>query len=77
MACNAFGSYVLTKTDVTNGKIAEFQVGQMCTMYTNYWNETFAVNKAAFDDAVGARYTYSSSTFYGKVGAQPDCKGKA
>lgn len=26
-ACNAFGSYVLTKTNVTNGKIAEFQVG--------------------------------------------------
>ena len=49
----------------------------MCTMYTNYWNETFAVNRVAFDDAVGAKYTYSFSTFYGKVGAHLDCKGKA
>ncbi|GAB7327857.1 hypothetical protein MBLNU13_g11647t1 [Cladosporium sp. NU13] len=76
VACNAFGSYILTKTNSTNGRTAEFQVGQMCTMYTNYWNETFAVNREAFDDAVGAKYTYSFSTFYGKVGAQPDCKGK-
>jgi len=76
VACNAFVSYILTKTNVTKGRSAEFQVGQMCTMYTNYWNETFAVNREAFDDKVGAKYTYSVSAFYGKVGAQPNCKGK-
>jgi hypothetical protein len=76
VACNAFGSYILTKTNVTRGRSASFEVGQMCTMYTSYWNETFAVNRDAFDDAVKAKYTYSFSTFYGKVGAQLDCKGK-
>lgn len=76
VACNAFGSYILTKTNVTKGKTASFEVGQMCTMYTNYWNETFAVNRAAFDDAVKAKYTYTFSTFYGKVGKELDCKGR-
>jgi hypothetical protein len=46
----------------------------MCTMYTEYWNETFAVNRDAFDDAIEAKYTYSFSTFYEKDGAQLDCK---
>jgi hypothetical protein len=74
VACNAFGSYILTKTNVTKGRSASFEVGQMCTMYTEYWNETFAVNRDAFDDAIEAKYTYSFSTFYGKDGAQLDCK---
>lgn len=76
VACNAFGSYILTKTNVTRRRTASFEVGQMCTMYTNYWNETFAVNKVSYDNAIRATYTYSFSTFYGKEGAQPDCKGK-
>jgi len=75
VACNAFGSYILIKTNVTKGRSVSFEVGQMCTLYTEFWNETFAVNRVAFDDGVGARYSYGFSTFYGREKGL-DCKGK-
>jgi hypothetical protein len=51
------------------------QLGQMCTFYTAYWDKKFAVNSAAFDDKIKAKYTYSLSSFYGQKGAQPACNG--
>jgi hypothetical protein len=69
--CNAFGSYILSRTNKTK----TVQLGQMCTFYTAYWDKKFAVNSAAFDDKIKAKYTYSFSSFYGKKGAQPACNG--
>ena len=79
VACNAFGSYILTKTNTTKvgktSKVTSFQLGQVCTFYTYFWDQKYAVNKAAFDDKIGAKYTYTYSTFYGKIGAGPACNG--
>jgi hypothetical protein len=79
VTCNAFGSYILTKTNTTVvGKTSttkSFQLGMMCTLYTYFWDKKYAVNKAAFDDKIHAKYTYSYSTFYGKIGAGPACNG--
>lgn len=69
VTCNAFGSYVLTKSNATGSN----QQGQMCTFYTAYWDKKFAVNTASYDDAVAAKYTYSYSSFNGKKDAQPSC----
>lgn len=69
VACNAFGSYILTKTNSTGS----YQHGQMCTFYTANWDKKYATNSAGFDGAVGASYSFSYSTFYGKKGAQPSC----
>lgn len=71
VACNAFGSYILTKSNSTGS----YQQGQMCTFYTAFWDRKFAVNTASYDDAVGVKYTYSYSSFYGKKDAQPVCGG--
>lgn len=71
VTCNAFGTYILTKTN----KTGSYREGQICTLYTVYWDKVFAVNTASYDDATGAKYTYSSSSFYGKQGAQPACNG--
>lgn len=73
VTCNAFGTYILTKTN----KTGSYQQGQICTLYTVYWDKVFAVNTASYDDATGAKFTYSSSSFYGKQGAQPACNGSA
>ena len=67
VTCNAFGSYILTKNNATGS----YQQGQMCTFYTAYWDAKYATNKASFDDAIGAKYNYTYSAFYGKQGAQP------
>jgi hypothetical protein len=79
VACNAFGSYILTKTNTTKvgktTKTASFQLGQVCTFYTYSWDKKYAVNQAAFDDKIKAKYTYSFSTFYGKIGAGLNCTG--
>lgn len=73
VTCNGFGSYMLTRTNSTGS----YPLGQMCTMYTAYWDEKFAVNSVAYDDKIRAKYTYSSSTFYGKKDMQPACGSKA
>jgi len=79
VTCNAFGSYILTQTVTTKvgktTKITTKQLGQICTFYTYFWDKKYAVNKAAFDDKIHAKYTYSFSTFYGKIGAGPACNG--
>lgn len=72
VTCNAFGSYILTKNNATGS----YQQGQMCTFYTAYWDREFAVNTASYDDGVGAKYNYTYSSFYGKVGKQPGCGGE-
>jgi hypothetical protein len=72
VTCNAFGSYILTKTNATG----TYQHGQMCTFYTAYWDKQFAVNTGGFDGAADTRYTFSYSAFYGKQGKQPTCGGE-
>ncbi|GME48836.1 Carbohydrate-binding protein [Neofusicoccum parvum] len=67
--CAAFGTYLLTKTNSTGSYIQ----GQMCTMYTSAWGKEYAVNKASYDDSIGAKYTYSYSFFYSKTALQPVC----
>ena len=67
--CNAFGSYILTKTNSTGS----FQAGQMCTLYTANWDAKFASNTGASDPSIGATYSYSHSTFYGKEGVKLAC----
>jgi hypothetical protein len=67
VTCNAFGSYILTKNNATGS----YQQGQMCTFYTAYWDAKYATNTASFDGAIGAKYNYTYSAFYGKQGAQP------
>jgi hypothetical protein len=76
--CNAFGSYILTRTNLTASKLpaAPVQLGQMCTLYTANWDAKFAIgNTAAWDDAKRLKYTFSSSSFYGKVDKQLKCFG--
>ena len=72
VTCNAFGSYILTKTNATG----TYQQGQMCTFYTANWDKQFATSTASGDAAIGAKYTFSHSSFYGKVGKQPSCGGE-
>lgn len=67
--CAAFGTYLLTKTNSTGS----YPQGQMCTMYTSAWGAQYAVNKASYDDSIGAKYTYSLSYFYSKTSQQPVC----
>lgn len=67
--CGAFGTYLLTKTNSSGS----FPQGQMCTMYTSFWDAKYAVNTASYDDSVGAKYTYSDSFFYSKTVNQPVC----
>lgn len=68
--CNAFGSYILNKNNATG----TYQQGQMCTFYTANWDATkFAKNTGSSDPSIGAKYTYTHSTFYGKEGVQPVC----
>ncbi|KAM0716755.1 hypothetical protein Q7P37_008200 [Cladosporium fusiforme] len=69
VTCNAFGSYILTKNNATGS----YQQGQMCTFYTAYWDQKFAVNTASYDDAIGAKYNYTYSSFYGKKNVRPAC----
>lgn len=71
VACNAFGSYILTKNNATGS----YQQGQMCTFYTANWDKKFATNTASFDHTIGAKYNYTYSTFYGKKDVQPACVG--
>lgn len=69
--CAAFGSYLLSMTNATS----TYQLGQMCTLYTSDWDaEAYAVNTLAYDDAVGAMYTYGYSFFYAKEELQPVCQ---
>ncbi|KAG9858240.1 hypothetical protein KCU98_g1048, partial [Aureobasidium melanogenum] len=68
--CAAFGTYILTMTN----KTGSYQQGQMCTMYTSNWNKQYAVNNVAYDDSIGAKYTYSYSFFYSRSDMQPICK---
>lgn len=67
--CAAFGTYALS---VTN-KTGTYQQGQMCTMYTSFWDKQYAINTVAYDDSIGAKYTYSYSFFYSKPDIQPIC----
>lgn len=67
--CSAFGSYILTMTN----KTASYQLGQMCTMYTSNWDKQYAVNTVAYNDGIGAKYTYSYSFFYYRPDEQPVC----
>lgn len=68
--CNAFGSYILNKNNATG----TYQQGQMCTFYTANWDaKLFAKNTGSSDPSIGAKYTYTHSTFYGKEGVQPEC----
>ena len=68
--CNAFGSYILNKNNATG----TYQQGQMCTFYTTNWDAKFAKNTGSSDPAIGAKYTYTHITFYGKKGdVQPKC----
>jgi hypothetical protein len=67
--CTAIGSYIATVTNSTGS----YQMGQMCTMYTANWDKQFATGTADYNDAIGAKYTYSQSFFYGKNNAQPVC----
>lgn len=67
--CAAFGTYILTMTN----KTSSYQMGQMCTLYTSAWDSQYAVNKASYDDGIGAKYTYSYSFFYSKPDIQPVC----
>ncbi|KAI4723998.1 hypothetical protein E4T49_08281 [Aureobasidium sp. EXF-10728] len=68
--CAAFGTYILTMTN----KTGSYQQGQMCTMYTSNWDKQYAVNNVAYDDSIGAKYTYSFSFFYSRPDIQPICK---
>nr|POF02218.1 hypothetical protein CFP56_65483 [Quercus suber] len=68
--CAAFGTYILTLTN----KTSSYQQGQMCTLYTSAWDKQYAVNNVAYDDSIGAKYTYSYSFFYSKSDIQPICK---
>ncbi|KAH0276864.1 hypothetical protein KCU91_g3576, partial [Aureobasidium melanogenum] len=68
--CAAFGTYILTMTN----KTGSYQQGQMCTMYTSNWDKQYAVNNVAYDDSIGAKYTYSYSFFYSRPDIQPICK---
>ncbi|KAH0378942.1 hypothetical protein KCU92_g8453, partial [Aureobasidium melanogenum] len=68
--CAAFGTYILTMTN----KTGSYQQGQMCTMYTSNWDKQYAVNNVAYDDSIGAKYTYSYSFFYSRSDIQPICK---
>lgn len=68
--CAAFGTYILTMTN----KTGSYQQGQMCTMYTSNWDKQYAVNNVAYDDSIGAKYTYSYSFFYSRSDMQPICK---
>jgi hypothetical protein len=45
----------------------------MCTLYTAYWDAKYAKNTGASDPSIGATYTYSHSTFYGKKGVEAVC----
>jgi hypothetical protein len=45
----------------------------MCTFYTAYWDAKYAKNTGSSDPSIGAKYTYTHSTFYGKKGVQPTC----
>lgn len=67
--CNAFGSYILNKNNATGS----YQQGQMCTFYTAYWDAKYAKNTGSSDPTIGAKYTYTHSTFYGKKDVQPVC----
>jgi hypothetical protein len=68
--CSAFGTYILTMTN----KTGSYQQGQMCTLYTSFWDKVYAKNTAQFDDAIGAKYTFSYSFFYSRPDRQPICK---
>lgn len=69
--CAAFGTYILTMTN----KTGSYQQGQMCTMYTSFWDKaTYAKNLVSYDDRIGAKYTYSYSFFYSRPDRQPICK---
>ncbi|KAG9676699.1 hypothetical protein KCU99_g9168, partial [Aureobasidium melanogenum] len=67
--CAGFGTYILTMTN----KTGSYQQGQMCTLYTSYWDKKYAVNTVAYDDRIGAKYTYSYSFFYSRPDTQPIC----
>lgn len=41
--------------------------------YTSAWDAKYAVNTVSYDDAIGAKYTYSDSLFYSKSSIQPIC----
>jgi hypothetical protein len=69
VVCSAYGSYVLTMTNST----ASYQQGQMCTLYTVNVDKQYAVNKVAYNDGIGAKYTYSLSYFYSRSDRQPTC----
>lgn len=67
--CNAFGSYILNKNNATG----TYQQGQMCTFYTANWDAKYAKNTGSSDPSIGAKYTYTHSTFYGKEGVKLSC----
>jgi hypothetical protein len=68
--CAAFGTYILTMTN----KTGSYQQGQMCTLYTSFWDKVYAKNVVSYDDRIGAKYTYSYSFFYSRPDVQPICK---
>lgn len=41
--------------------------------YTSAWDAKYAVNTVAYDDSIGAKYTYSNSFYYSKTSVQPIC----
>ncbi|KAL1633160.1 hypothetical protein SLS56_003022 [Neofusicoccum ribis] len=67
--CAAFDTYQLTMTNRTGSYVQ----GQMCTMYTSAWDAKYATNTVAYNDGIGAKYTYSMSFFYSRPEIQPVC----
>ncbi|GME26961.1 carbohydrate-binding-like protein [Neofusicoccum parvum] len=67
--CAAFDTYQLTMTNNTGSYVQ----GQMCTMYTSAWDAKYATNTVAYNDGIGAKYTYSMSFFYSRPEIQPVC----
>ena len=49
----------------------------MCTMYTANWDAKYAKNTGSSDPSIGAKYTYTHSTFYGKKGVALSCPAPA
>jgi hypothetical protein len=46
-------------------------------MYTANWDAKYAKNTGSSDPSIGAKYTYTHSTFYGKKGVALSCPAPA
>jgi hypothetical protein len=59
-------------------RTASYQQGQMCTLYTVNVDKSYAAgNDKAFNDGIGAKYTYSYSFFYSRADRQPTCPSQS